>query len=151
MNRAGPETALNTDRSRERLGFEYPALCHFPESEPDGVRARLESDATVQTVGDRDLRSPPNTEGNSIGDGQRLLSAWSRQASGSVPVPSAKSRSVDMAERSKAPGCNPGFREFESHCPLHKAVAAVVQSVEHTECEIRGSIPPRSSRFLFAS
>ena len=89
VNRAGPETALNTDRSRERLGFEYPALCHSPESEPDRVRARLESDATVETVGDRDLRSPPNREGNPIGDGRRLLSAWSRQASGSVPVPSA--------------------------------------------------------------
>lgn len=53
VNRAGPETALNTDRSRERLGFEYPALCHFPESEPDRVRARLESDATVQIRGSR--------------------------------------------------------------------------------------------------
>jgi len=53
VNRAGPETALNTDRSRERLGFEYPALCHFPESEPDRIRARLESDATVQIRGSR--------------------------------------------------------------------------------------------------
>ena len=151
MNRAGSETALNTDRSRERLGFEYPALCHFPESEPDRIRARLESDATVQTVGDRDLRSPPNTEGNSIGDGQRLLSAWSRQASGSVPVPSANCRFVDMAERSKAPGCNPGFREFESHCPLHKALAVVAQTAGHTEGEVCGSIPHPSSMFHLAS
>ena len=54
-----------------------------------GFRARLESDAIVKTVEFRLLRFPPDIEGNPIGDGQRLLSAWSRQASGSVPVPSA--------------------------------------------------------------
>jgi hypothetical protein len=87
----------------------------------------------VQSAGDRDLRSPPDREGNPIRDGQRLLSAWSetslpgryrcplpntvyclmRETAG-VSVRRAHSgwrpaEFVDMAKWSKAPDCKPGI------------------------------------------
>jgi len=54
------------------------------ESELDGVRARFESDAIVQTIGDQDLRSPPHTvvESELIGDQGSLERSSVAQAVG---------------------------------------------------------------------
>ena len=176
LNAPALKVGVGEFRPRVRIPVSPPTKESEPGRAPGPFRKRIDRE---NDWGSGPPLSARLIEGNSVRDRLRLLSAWSRKASGSVPVPSAKSgglpertkgarwkrdgrttarrfesfilrqilnQIVGVAERSKAPGCKPGNREFESRRPLQATVAQPAER-SHGKGEVGSSNLPRSSRF----